>query len=109
MRTDDGIHEHSGDKRKTEIIVYPDGGIGFCCFSDECTLGELIAKVNELKGERYPHKIFEEQPVGELLEALGAVVDDGAEFLGDLTGKICTRWNERESTWRKSGISRTLG
>jgi hypothetical protein len=82
MRTDDGIHEHSGDKRKTEIIVYPDGGIGFCCFSDECTLGELIAKVNELKGERYPHKIFEEQPVGELLEALGAVVDDGAEFLG---------------------------
>jgi hypothetical protein len=23
--------------------------------------------------------------------------------LGDLTGEICTRWNERESTWRKSG------
>jgi hypothetical protein len=20
----------------------------------------------------------------------------------DLTGKICTKWNERESTWRKS-------
>src|SRR5208337_1120654 len=21
----------------------------------------------------------------------------------DLTGQVCTRWNERESTWRKSG------
>ena len=21
----------------------------------------------------------------------------------DVTGEICTRWNERESTWRKSG------
>ena len=23
--------------------------------------------------------------------------------LRDVTGEICTRWNERESTWRKSG------
>jgi hypothetical protein len=22
--------------------------------------------------------------------------------LSDLTGEICTKWNERESTWRKS-------
>ena len=28
---------------------------------------------------------------------------------GDLTGKICTRWNERESTWRKSGTCRSRG
>ena len=27
----------------------------------------------------------------------------------DLTGKICTRWNERESTWRKSGTCRSRG
>jgi hypothetical protein len=22
---------------------------------------------------------------------------------GDVTGKFCTKWNERESTWRKAG------
>ena len=27
----------------------------------------------------------------------------------DLTGKICTRWNERESTWRKSGSCQLRG
>jgi hypothetical protein len=26
----------------------------------------------------------------------------GQMYGGDLTGKICTKWNERESTWRKS-------
>ena len=28
---------------------------------------------------------------------------------GDLTGEICTKWNERESTWRKSGACRSRG
>ena len=28
---------------------------------------------------------------------------------GDLTGEICTRWNERESTWRKSGSCQSRG
>jgi hypothetical protein len=27
----------------------------------------------------------------------------------DVTGKICTRWNERESTWRKSGSCQSRG
>ena len=27
----------------------------------------------------------------------------------DLTGEICTRWNERESTWRKSGSCQSRG
>jgi hypothetical protein len=27
----------------------------------------------------------------------------------DLTGEICTRWNERESTWRKSRSCRSRG
>ena len=27
----------------------------------------------------------------------------------DLTGEICTRWNERESTWRKSGPCQSRG
>ncbi len=28
---------------------------------------------------------------------------------GDVTGEICTRWNERESTWRKSGSCPSRG
>jgi hypothetical protein len=27
----------------------------------------------------------------------------------DVTGEICTRWNERESTWRKSWPCRSRG
>jgi hypothetical protein len=27
----------------------------------------------------------------------------------DLTGEICARWNERESTWRKSGSCQSRG
>jgi hypothetical protein len=27
----------------------------------------------------------------------------------DLTGEICTRWNEREFTWRKSGSCQSRG
>jgi glycerol uptake facilitator-like aquaporin len=27
----------------------------------------------------------------------------------DVTGKLCTRWNERESTWRKSGSCQSRG
>ncbi|MGB6479395.1 MAG: hypothetical protein WBF15_09910, partial [Candidatus Sulfotelmatobacter sp.] len=27
----------------------------------------------------------------------------------DVTGEICTRWNERESTWRKSGSCPSRG
>jgi hypothetical protein len=29
--------------------------------------------------------------------------DSSLSGVGDLTGGICTRWNERESTWRKAG------
>jgi hypothetical protein len=27
----------------------------------------------------------------------------------DVTGEICTKWNERESTWRKSGSCQSRG
>jgi hypothetical protein len=30
-------------------------------------------------------------------------------FVGDVTGEICTKWNERESTWRKSGSCQSRG
>jgi glycerol uptake facilitator-like aquaporin len=32
-----------------------------------------------------------------------------ADALDDVTGKLCTRWNERESTWRKSGSCQSRG
>lgn len=76
MRDEEGLHKHSGDPRKTEIIVFPDMGIGFSCFSDENTLGEVIAKVNRLKGENYPHRIFAEEPVQELLNVFGTELAD---------------------------------
>jgi hypothetical protein len=38
---------------------------------------------------------------------------DCKESLGwstfDVTGEICTKWNERESTWRKSGSCQSRG
>jgi len=38
------------------------------------------------------------------------LIDDrGRGLSGDLTGKICTKWNERESTWRKSGSCPSRG
>src|SRR5580698_10619043 len=41
-------------------------------------------------------------------EKHAAAVDEAVKFVqtrkaNDVTGKLCTRWNERESTWRKSG------
>jgi hypothetical protein len=32
-----------------------------------------------------------------------------ARNIFDVTGEICTRWNERESTWRKSGSCQSRG
>ena len=68
----DGFHKHGGDEKKTEIILYPDGGIGMSCFSDDCydyTLGRMINRINMFKGENYPHRIFAEENISELLSA----------------------------------------
>jgi len=32
-----------------------------------------------------------------------------SQAAGDLTGEFCTKWNERESTWRKSGSCPSKG
>ena len=37
-----------------------------------------------------------------------AFATDGTDT-ADLTGKICTKWNERESTWRKSWSCQSRG
>lgn len=69
------FHDHS-HRRDCEIIVFPDGGIGISCFSRDFGLKQVIKKMNEIKGEKYPHLIFEEpDPLEEALE-FGAVVDE---------------------------------
>ncbi len=37
------------------------------------------------------------------------VFKNGKMKHSDLAGEICTRWNERESTWRKSGSCQSRG
>jgi putative SOS response-associated peptidase YedK len=36
-------------------------------------------------------------------------LDPGMRNVADVTGEICTKWNERESTWRKSGSCQSRG
>jgi hypothetical protein len=72
---DEDFHEHS-HKRDCEIIVFSDGGIGISCFSRDFGLKQVIKKMNEIKGEKYSHLIFEEpDPVEEALD-FGAVADE---------------------------------
>ena len=42
-------------------------------------------------------------------KAAPATAATSAALAPDLTGEICTRWNERESTWRKSGSCQSRG
>lgn len=72
---DEDFHEHSHEKH-CEIIVFNDGGIGISCFSRDFGLKQVIKKMNEIKGEKYPHLVFEEpDPVDQALD-FGAVVDE---------------------------------
>jgi short subunit dehydrogenase-like uncharacterized protein len=70
--------------------------------------GSIIADSLLSKGKKV-------RVVGRDAERLERFVRKGAEaFIGDvsdtdLTGKICTRWNERESTRRKSGSCQSKG
>jgi hypothetical protein len=40
---------------------------------------------------------------------VGASTGNVVVTVNDLTGEICARWNERESTWRKSGSCQSRG
>jgi hypothetical protein len=46
----------------------------------------------------------QELNLGDFLSNLGGIVSGC-----DVTGEICTKWNERESTWRKSGSCQSRG
>ena len=59
----DGFYEHhqGGNKRQTELILGKT--LGYKCFSNDCdafTIKDWLRCLGELKGERYPHRIFED-------------------------------------------------
>jgi len=73
----DGFHQHhqGGNKRQTELIL--GHTLGYECFSDDCTefgIGEWLRRLQELKGEKYPHRIFVDD-AEELAEVFGAEED----------------------------------
>lgn len=77
MATEDGFHTHSGDAKKTEFIL--GRNFGFHCFSDDCegyTIGDVLRKLHQLKGEPYPGKIWNTADDPEFLDD---VADTGIE------------------------------
>jgi hypothetical protein len=61
LPTEDGLHQHHGDKRKSEFIL--GDTFGYHCFSDDCDgkgIGDVLRKLRQLKGEGYPKRIWVE-------------------------------------------------
>jgi hypothetical protein len=65
------VHEHS-HPRDCEIIEFADDGVDISCFSGELNLGQVIKKMNTLRGENYPHKVWAEETDEQIAEAFGA-------------------------------------
>ena len=59
---------------------------------------KLLAALDDITRQKVPLK---------RLESTDEFVNYRPDF--DLTGEICTKWNERESTWRKSGSCQSRG
>jgi hypothetical protein len=56
--------------------------------------------------------VLEDESHSSVEKALGRAKSSptfSGKVKADVTGEICTRWNERESTWRKSGSCPTRG
>jgi len=73
LPTEDGLHQHHGDKRKSEFIL--GDTFGYHCFSDDCDgkgIGDVLRKLRQLKGEGYPKRIWVENED----ESSDAVEDD---------------------------------
>jgi len=83
------FHGHS-HARDCEIIEFADSGIGISCFSGELSLGQVIAKMNAVKGENYPHRVFAEESDEEIARAFG--VED-ADVVPTPVGEVCYREN----------------
>lgn len=87
---DEDLHEHS-HRKDCEIIVFADGGIGISCFSRDFGLKSVIAKLNKMKGENYPHLVFaDDSPTDEeIAEAFGVKEADAITPVGE----VCYREN----------------
>jgi hypothetical protein len=71
LPTEDGLHQHHGDKRKSEFIL--GDTFGYHCFSDDCDskgIGDVLRKLRQLKGEGYPKRIWVEDDGGFGAEAV---------------------------------------
>lgn len=79
------LHEHSHAK-DCEIIEYADGGIGISCFSRDFGLKSVVAKMNRIVGEKYPHMVYEEETDAEVAAAFGV---ESADAVPTPVGEIC--------------------
>jgi exodeoxyribonuclease III len=69
-----------------------------------------VLLLQELKGTEFPSAVF--QSLGYESVAVTQKTYNGVAILSrhpDVTGESCTKWNERESTWRKSGSCPSKG
>jgi RecA-family ATPase len=91
---DEEFHNHSHE-RDCEIIEYPDGGIGISCFSRDFGLRTVIAKLNQLKGEKYPHRVYAEKPADEMIEELFDTfgVQEDKDAVVSPVGELCHEVN----------------
>lgn len=70
----DGFHQHKGGKEKQHTALILGDTLGVECFSDDCTeytFKDWLRRLEELKGEKYPHRIFKDNTV-ELVALFGA-------------------------------------
>jgi hypothetical protein len=72
LSTEDGLHQHHGDRRKSEFIL--GDTFGYHCFSDDCDgkgIGDVLRKLRQLKGEGYPKRIWVDDDEEFDVEAVG--------------------------------------
>jgi hypothetical protein len=72
------FHTHS-HRRDCEIIEFADGGIGISCFSkgdSGLSLGQVIKKMNKIRGETYPHRVFDDEEAKRIEEIKNSATDE---------------------------------
>jgi len=86
----DGPRDHSTEHH-CELIEFANGDIGLSCFSKDFGLPTWMAKLNELNGKKYPHKIFYEEPFDGVLEDVGVIPEDTG--VASPVGELCYHQN----------------
>ncbi len=100
-KTETDTHQTDADALRTTMPKKTwDRGVGKAvkkhCFTEGMNKEEVVQALGEpTKKEDYPYS--------------GESTWTWQLPSGDVTGEICTRWNERESTWRKSWPCRSRG